>query len=219
MAKLVRRYRKNKKRQERSNPAPRRNPPLVAEVLEFVGPGFAAFAATRFATQIASTQIAKRWPSMATHAGAAASVGSFLAAWFLGNKVKLVEKYQSAIIAGSGIAALQSIIQLYFPKLGWIVSDATPQIADTTATSAPAPSPTDQTQQTATSDFEILDDGVTSSWRGFNDAGDPGRYADAPAKRPAARSQQATQQSEDSDVFDMLETDDINDLQAAGIFQ
>jgi hypothetical protein len=41
---------------------PRRNPPLSTDVVAQIIPGFAAFAATRFVTRTAATQIAKRWP-------------------------------------------------------------------------------------------------------------------------------------------------------------
>lgn len=126
-SKLHKRY----KRRYRRNPdsgGTRSNPPLMTEVAEFIGPGFAGFAATRLLTYVASTQIAKRAPKMGKHAGAAASVGAFAAAYFLAHRWKWLAKYQMPLIVGSGIAAAQSLLQLYFPKLGWMVSDASPQL-------------------------------------------------------------------------------------------
>jgi hypothetical protein len=163
MARLHKRYRHRRKSREGS--APRRNPPLITELGEWIGPGFAAFAATRFGTRIAATQIAKKKPSWAKHAGAIASVAAFAAAWLLAHRVKFLAKYHTPIAVGAGIAALQSLIQLYVPKLGWMVADATPEIAHT-----PAPA-----QPQLPANFELLDD--DPSIYTYNDAYDAGRYA------------------------------------------
>lgn len=180
-----------------------------------VGPGFAAFALTRFATRVASTQIAKKWPSMAKHAGAIASVGSFLAAWYLGNRVKLVEKYHMAVVAGAGIATGQTLIQTYLPKLGWVVADANPDIAADAALTDTSSNTSSSSQTSGADNFEILDE-QTGSWRKNNDASDSGRYANAPRNQRAPVQPQSS--TEDSAIFDMLETDDVDDLQSAGIF-
>lgn len=218
-SRLVKRYKRNKKRRANPDapPARRSNPPLLQDTLDLVGPGFVAFAATRFATRVAATQIAKRWPNLAKHAGAVASIGTFLAAWYLGNRVKLIDKYHSAVLAGAGIATGQTLIQTYMPKLGWVVSDASPDLAvtaNTTSTSSATPS-----SGMGDNSFEILDE-TTGSWRYNNDASDSGRYAAAPKNRPPTPPSQATaqQNTEDSAIFDMLETDDVDDLQQGGIF-
>lgn len=216
-SKLVRRFRRNKKRRSNPSPAPRRNPPLASDMLEMVGPGFASFAATRFLSRVTATQIAKRWPKFATHSGVAASVGSFLALWYLGHKVKLIDKYHAAITAGAGIAAGQTILQTYFPKLGWIVSDASPDVAAEVAGTSSTGTPMMATQSSSSTDgdFEILDE-TTGSWRANNDAGNAGRYTQAPRQqRPAP--QQAPLPDEDSAIFDMLETDDESQS-VGGIF-
>lgn len=124
MGRLHRRYRKRRQ----SESAPRRNPPMIMELLEFIGPGFAAFGLTRLGTRIAAQSIAKRKPSWGKHAGALASVGAFLSAWLLANRVKMLERYHTPIAVGAGIAALQSLVQLYIPKLGWMVADASPEL-------------------------------------------------------------------------------------------
>lgn len=124
MSKLARRHRRRKFRKNPSS-APKRNPPLAHDILQWVAPGFAGFAATRLLTRITQTQLEKRIPKLSKHAGAIASVGSFLASWLLGNRVALIAKYHTPITVGSAIAAAQSILQIYAPnKLGWIVSDA-----------------------------------------------------------------------------------------------
>lgn len=123
-------HRRYGRKHSREGSAPRKhNPPLMSDLLEWVGPGFAAFAATRFGTRIAATQLAKRKPSWGKHAGAAVSVGAFLAAWYLGHRLKWTAKYHTPITVGAAIAALQSLFQLYLPKFGWMVADASPEIA------------------------------------------------------------------------------------------
>jgi hypothetical protein len=113
------------------------NPPLFTDLVEFVVPGFGGFAATRFVTRVAMTQVAQRAPSWGKHAGAVASVGAFLAAWFLAHKWKWLERWHTPIVVGSAIAAGQSLLQIYAPNLlGWVVSDATPELAAGTAQSA-----------------------------------------------------------------------------------
>jgi hypothetical protein len=151
------------------------NPPLFTELLEFVGPGFAAFAATRFGTRIATTQVAKLKPNMGKHAGAGISVAAFLAAWFLGHKVKFLEKYHTPITVGAAIAALQSLIQLYIPKLGWMVADASPEL-DAAAIAAATP------QLAAVNpNLQQIDDDPNEYT--YNDSYDAGRYS-KPTRAP-----------------------------------
>ena len=129
MARLHRRYRNRRTRRGGADPAPRRNPPLFTDLAEWVGPGFAGFALTRFVTRVASTQIEQRKPSWGKHVGAGVSISAFLAAWFLAHRWKWLAKYHTPITVGAAIAAIQSIIQLYIPKLGWMISDASPELA------------------------------------------------------------------------------------------
>lgn len=205
--KLIKRYGKKRAASKpRSNPTS--NPPLFMDLVEFIGPGFGAFAATRMATRVASIQIAKRWPSMATHAGVAAGVGSFLAAWLLAHRVKFLERFHTPIVVGAGIAALQSTIQLYFPKLGWMVADASPEIASTTDTTTALPAPT------AGDDFEDVT-ATEQGWHMYNDAHDAGRYEQQgrqrqqprrPASSPAAKPAQAA--TDNDDLYDIMGEDD-----------
>lgn len=160
-SRLHRRYVKN------PSSEPRHNPPLFTDIVEFVAPGFAGFAITRFATRVAATQIEQRKPSWGKHAGAAASLASFLGAWLLAHKWKWLEKYHTPIVVGSAIAALQSLIQLYLPKLGWMVADATPELEATAATEG---------QLTATPEMQLQPVDEDPNEYVYNDAYDSGRY-------------------------------------------
>lgn len=131
---------KSKYRRYKRNPSePRNNPPLFTDLAEFVVPGFAGFAASRFVTRMAAVQVEKFKPSLGKHAGAVAAVGTFLAAWFLAHKVKFLAKHHTPLVVGSAIAALQSIIQLYIPQLGWMLADATPELVATAAVTQSPP--------------------------------------------------------------------------------
>lgn len=204
------RLHKRYKRRYRRNPdggGTRANPPLFQEVAEFIGPGFAGFAATRLLTRVAATQIAKRAPKLGKHAGAAASVGSFLAAYFLAHRWKWLAKYQMPIVVGSGLAALQSLIQLYVPKLGLLVADASPVLAAQTRAAQLGPNP---------DTLQPIDDDPNEYV--YDDSFDAGRMDQAQhhADQHAAT---AASSSSDDDLSDL----DLEDLGAgvgvgAGIF-
>lgn len=162
MARIHRRYKKKHKKNPGSS-SPKNNPTTLADIGEFVGPGFAAFAATRFGTRVIATQVGKHKPALGKHAGAVASVGAFFAAWLLAHRVKWLHKYHTPIVVGAAIAALQSLIQLYIPRLGWMVADATPEIVAAKTES-----------QVPLEDFEST--GEDPEDYTYNDSYDPGRY-------------------------------------------
>lgn len=198
MGLLHRRYRK--KRKGGGESSPRHNPPLIQELAEFIGPGFAAFAATRFGTRIAAQMIAKKKPAWAKHAGAIASVGSFLAAWLLAHRLKWSAKYQTPIAVGAGIAALQSVIQLYIPKLGWMVADASPEIAAAPAQAAPQQLPRG---------FEYVDEDPAAYT--YNDNYDAGRYA-------SSQSGKAVSEAAPDDEVDIDLEGEEAEMAGVGIF-
>lgn len=171
------------------------NPPLFTELLEFVGPGFAAFAATRFGTRIATTQVAKLKPNMGKHAGAGISVAAFLAAWFLGHKVKFLEKYHTPITVGAAIAALQSLIQLYIPKLGWMVADASPEI-DAVAIAAATPR-----LAAVNPNLQEVDDDPNEYT--FNDSYDAGRYSKPASGQPGQSPPIIGKKTDQADIDDL----------------
>jgi hypothetical protein len=184
-----------KRRIPETSSKPRRNPPVLADLAEFIVPGFAAFATTRLLTRMAAVQIAKRSPTWAKHAGAIASVGSFVAAYYGAHRVKMLEKHHTPIVVGSAIAAIQSLIQLYIPKLGWIIADATPDLAEQSQQQkqlAVAPAP--QAQRTiAAAKLQPVDD--DPAWYTFDEKFDAGRYAadtgTAPPANPKVQDEEA----------------------------
>ena len=203
------RYRRYKHRRNRSgaDPAPRRNPPLFTDLAEWVGPGFAGFAVTRFATRVAATQIEQWKPAWGKHVGAGVSVGAFLAAWFLAHRVKWLAKYHTPITVGAAIAALQSLIQLYIPKLGWMVADASPELA------AAAAIPAAQLQN-ANLDLQPVNDDPNEYT--FNDSFDAGRYSKGGMSPPIVANGGAAPQD---DMSDLAIDDAIGESNNLGVFQ
>lgn len=168
-------------RRRRKNPGePKRNPPLSTDIVHFLLPGFAAFAASRVATRMAAVQIAKRYPKAAKHAGAIAAVGSFAAAWWGAHKVKFLEPYHDAIVVGSGLAAMQSVVQLYLPKLSPVLGEPCPPqiqipMPKTAAQIAAAPA-----QVRVVAPSAPIPNGFTQTsareWYTYNDSFDAGGY-------------------------------------------
>jgi len=211
MARLHRRYKHRKSRRSGSDPAPRRNPPLMSDLVEWVGPGFASFALTRFLTRVAATQLEKRKPSWGKHAGAAASIAAFLSAWYLGHRLKWIAKYHTPVTVGAAIAGLQSLIQLYLPKLGWMVADATPELE------ASALTPLQQQQQLQ---LQPVDDDPNEYT--YNDTYDPGRYGgktgivQSPPFNPRSGAQVPAQAGDD--LSDLAIDDAIGQSGNLGVF-
>ncbi len=206
MARINRRYRKKKK--SSSSDGPRSNPTALADIAEFVGPGFAAFAVTRFGTRVITTQVAKHKPSLGKHAGALASVGAFFAAWLLAHRWKLLAKYHTPIVVGAAIAGLQSLIQLYIPRLGWMVADATPELNAVPANGTPS------AQAGIPDDFEVVDEDPAAYT--YNDSYDPGRYGTTTAGTAQQHQPPKPGGVSGDDLVDLeMETDDA---QTMGIF-
>ena len=186
------------------NPAPRSNPPLITDIMEFVVPGFAGFGATRLLSYVAATQVARRKPSWGKHVGAIAAGGSFLAAWLLAHRVKFLEKHHTPIVVGAAIAALQSLIQLYLPQLGWMLADPTLQVEQAKQVAA-------ETSQLA----ELHPVNLDPNEYTYNDAFDPGRFAEVtPQQRPVRAGPATSGQAQP--VEQMTDDDIINDAIGGG---
>lgn len=169
------RTRVHKRYINKDKPRYKHNPPLFTDIVEFVVPGFGAFAGTRLLTRVVASQVGQRAPSWGKHAGAVASVASFAAAWLLGHKVKWLERWHTPIVVGSAIAALQSLIQLYIPGLGWAVSDATASLPSATSQAAL----TAQAQDQALAQMHLQPTNEDPNEFMYNDSYDGGRYSGA----------------------------------------
>jgi hypothetical protein len=210
MARLHRRYGKRRKRS--SEAAPRRNPPLLADLGEWVVPGFGGFAVARFATRIASTQVTKWKPSLGKHAGAGVSVAAFLAAWFLAHRVKWLAKYHTPVTVGAAIAALQSLIQIYLPQFGWMIADATPELAGSAASAT-----TDQSPLAAVAHLNLQPSNDDPNEYTYNDSFDAGRYSPQTGGAAGSASGQAPPAGKD-DLSDLEIDDAIGQNQNLGVF-
>lgn len=99
------------------------NPPPITDVLEFVVPGFAGYAGTRMTSRIVHGMVIKRFPKLAKHASVLSTALAATAAWLLVHRIDKVKQYHTPVVVGAGIATVQTIVQAYLPKYGWMVSD------------------------------------------------------------------------------------------------
>jgi hypothetical protein len=137
--------------------SPSANPPLLTDLAEFIVPGFAGYAATRLLARVTYVQLSKKWPKASRHLAAGSGVGAFLASWYLLHHVERLKKYHTPATVGAAIAALQTIVQTYLPKFGWIVSDFQPTVGSVTSPMV-APKPTAAQIAAATAEIEAQDD-------------------------------------------------------------
>lgn len=214
-SKLVKRYKKKRARKSsgssESRSSAKSNPPPATELAEWILPGFAGFGAARLATYIATSQIEQRKPTWGRWGGGAAAIGTFFAAWLLAHRVKFLEKYQTPIVVGTGIAAIQSLLQLFIPRIGWMVSDAqqymTPGQTQTSSSTSQVAS--------GTSGFAGLPPGLQPVDEDpadfvYDDRYDAGRMSQA-QPRAAAPAQQAQAAADNLDLDD-LEMDDLHQM-------
>lgn len=202
MSKLARRSRNRPKKNPSSSP--RHNPPLFTDMLEMAVPGAIGFASTRLITKLSIAAVAKRWPSKSRHVGALLATSTFLATWFLGHRVKMLEKYHVPITVGSAIAAAINVLQIYLPKIGWLVGDPTELTAGGTSSQKLAAAGGAQAQLPG--NLEEIDD--DPAFYTYNDAYDAGRYA-ANAGNKQQPSQPAAQE--------LLEGEDFGGVFAGGL--
>jgi len=201
------------RRRHQKNPGElKSNPPMMTDIVEYIVPTFAAFALDRFVTRVAAVQIAKRWPKYAKHAGAIASIGTFGAAWFGAHRVKYLAKYHNQIVIGTGIAAAQSLIQIYLPQLGWMVSDCSPELPAAKAAAAAnamaastAPLLAGMQDSAPPQGFRPT---TANEWYSYNDAFDAGSYrGKAEAEQPLVPGEDA--QEPDVQISDLLDNSDL----------
>jgi hypothetical protein len=99
------------------------NPPPMQDLVEFIVPGFAGYAGTRLASRIVHGMVIKRFPKLAKHASVLSTFGAAGAAWLAVHRIKRIEQYHTPVVVGASIAAIQTAVQAYLPKYGWMVSD------------------------------------------------------------------------------------------------
>ena len=113
----------------RSNPAAMvANPPMAADLMQVLLPGFGAYAATRVIARVVFSLVQKRFPKLGKHAHALAGAAAFGGTWFFAHKIKRLAKYHDGIVMGSGVAALHGIASCYLPtKYAWLLADCRPE--------------------------------------------------------------------------------------------
>ena len=99
------------------------NPPPMQDLVEFIVPGFAGYAGTRLASRIVHGVVIKKWPKLAKHASVLSTFGAAGAAFLAVHRIERLQQYHTPVVVGASIAAIQTAVQAYLPKYGWMVSD------------------------------------------------------------------------------------------------
>jgi len=114
-----------KKSRKRSNPS--KTGVLAAigmgDIASQAGVAVGSYAVTRLAGRIGYSLVKKKSPKWAKHAGPWSSAAVALAATVYSQNSNRLDKYEAPIIMGAWIAALQGLLQTYFPRWGWILND------------------------------------------------------------------------------------------------
>jgi len=95
------------------------NPPPMTDLVEFV----AGYAGTKLASRMVHGVVLKRYPHLAKHASVLSTLVSATGAMLLVHRFERIKEYHTPVVVGASIAALQSVVQAYLPKYGWMVSD------------------------------------------------------------------------------------------------
>jgi hypothetical protein len=141
-------YKKKTKRAKKNNEIVKQaksNPPPMKDLAEFVVPGFAGYAGTRLASRIIHGVVLKKAPRLAKHASVLSTLASAAGAWFLVHRVARIKESHTPVVVGASIAAIQTVVQAYLPKYGWMVSDHNLQ-AQTPAQASARPAPRKSTE-------------------------------------------------------------------------
>lgn len=94
--------------------------PSGSALVALVGPGVAGYGISRLLSRVVKNETGKRWPRLSKHATAGTSLLTVLLAYALTQKIKRLNKYQAGALVGTGIAAIQTLVQTYMPGLAWI---------------------------------------------------------------------------------------------------
>lgn len=116
-------YKKKRAKRNTSVVQAKANPPPMQDLVEFVIPGFAGYAGTRVVSRVVKGVVSKKYPRLAKHAAVLSTIGAAAGAWLLVHRIERIKEYHTPVVVGSSIAALQTIVQAYLPKYGWLVSD------------------------------------------------------------------------------------------------
>ena len=101
--------------------AEHRKSPIVAALLEYVGPAIGGYAAVQLTGRIAKGFVAKRWPAYGAHAGVAAKLATAGLLYYATDHFSSLKRHREAILAGAGIALFETLIKALLPGMGWLI--------------------------------------------------------------------------------------------------
>lgn len=95
---------------------------VVGDALTYIAPAVAGYAVARTVGRVTRNYIAPRFknPVFVKPLQILGNATALAALWYLSSKWRSISKYRAGLIAGAGLATAQSVIELVFPKLGWV---------------------------------------------------------------------------------------------------
>lgn len=138
--------------------------PVVAPLMEmavvYIAPAVAGYAVTRVAGRMVKSFVEPRFPKLATLSAVLANAATFGTLWYASSKVKSLSNYQAGLLAGSGVALAQTVINALLPGLGRIIFDQPPVfVAPTSAGDTDFDEPMDDEAPTSSGDDAIDENG------------------------------------------------------------
>lgn len=123
---------------------------VYSDVLTYVAPAAVGYTASRVAGRLARNTLGAKFPKFNKPIQVLANAGTLAALWYTASKVKSLNKYKSGLIAGAGVATVQSLVEFIFPKLLWLFDAVSPQYV--------APVTSDGTVESVEGYEEVADD-------------------------------------------------------------
>lgn len=118
-------YSKFLKKRAKKNPEPAEssgifsNPPSLTDITGLVLPGVAGYVANRFSAKLINGFVGGSLPAMlGKHVKPAVSTALGALVWWLSEKTELLKSHREGVVAGTGVAVLQSLLEAYMPAFG-----------------------------------------------------------------------------------------------------
>lgn len=95
---------------------------ILESAITYVAPAATGYIVTRSAGRLATNTIGRKIKSEngLKMLKLGSNAAAFVLLWILAENVQRLRKYKSGVIAGSGIAAIQTFIELVLPKFAWL---------------------------------------------------------------------------------------------------
>lgn len=99
---------------------------IVDTLLTYVAPAVGSYVAIHTVGRMAHHFVAKRWPAYANHASFGVKLAAAATVYYVSDKVKFMKERREAILAGMGVALVESLVRLMLPGMAWAIDGPAP---------------------------------------------------------------------------------------------